>query len=175
MGDYMLLIIIGCCCCSLCLCLLLFIFYKKQKKQKQKNTNGDLQRIKSDLPITPIMTVNETEMEPMHDQISLNMATNTNNSTKREQSASLPSTDDDETEGDDMYLVGNTNVTPQNVGDDNIPRLPTENLNDDNLLNEDENDDDNVIVDIATPQSPNNEGDKQTNDDENDENDAMYA
>merc|ERR1719242_529105 len=114
-------------------------------------------------------------MEPMNDHNSANLV-NTNQD--REQSVTLTLSNGEGTEGDDMYLVVNsTNVTPQNVGDDDvIPRLPTENVNDEDLLNEDEDDEDdmNVVVDMATPEES-TEGNGTKNDSDNDDNDdAMY-
>ena len=110
--DYVLLIIIGCSSCCVCLVIVLLIFHRRKKKQpKPKDATGNLKRVISDTPVTPIsptITKKETEMEPISDHIDLNM-TNTDNNE-----------DDtiDESEGDDMYLANGTNVSPQNVGDD---------------------------------------------------------
>merc|ERR1719242_2427517 len=111
-------------------------------------------------------------MEPMNDHNSANLV-NTNQD--REQSVTLTLSNGEGTEGDDMYLVVNsTNVTPQNMGgDDVIPRLPTENVNDEDLLNEDEDEDEddmNVVVDMATPDET-TEGNGTNNDSDNDDND----
>merc|ERR1712113_433325 len=98
-----------------------------------------------------------------------------------ENSATLPSSDDDDDGNDGMYLG---NKTKGDVEYDNVPKLP-----DDELLNEPEDDDDNDLYisdgdGMATPQAK-IEGDEETkgfgdipgeneNENDNEEYDAMY-
>merc|ERR1712228_823106 len=162
-NDYLFYIIIGVMGCCICGIIAWFLACKRRKNKKETvEKMGELRRIKSDtpmtlmsaLPMTPTMTLNETEKEPMKTDDAIIV------SVDHEKSATLPSSDDDDGDGeaDGMYLGIKTK---QDAEYDNVPKLP-----DDDLLDEDDGgvDDDLYVSDndgMVTPISP-NEGDEET-------------
>ena len=218
-NDWIFLIVIGVICCCVCGIISWFIFCKKEKEPQQTTQTqkmGELRRIKSDtpgspistctVPMTPTMTMNETDIEvtsaelkPMK-SISIMVSVDPRPST----SGVFPSTDNvsnaDDSDGNDddelnaLYLGGNSK-TKGDAEYDNVPKLP-----EDDLLNEDEDEDEDddgnndlYIADnpgLVTPQAS-YEGYAETNgydnvsyddeekddekDEDEDEDDAMYV